>query len=36
MRQPDLYQLFHASPELFFEDLSRRLRGMDERIERLT
>lgn len=36
MRQPDLYQLFHASPELFFEDLSRRLRSMDERIERLS
>lgn len=36
MRQPDLYQLFHASPELFFEDLSRRLRTMDERIERLS
>ena len=36
MRQPDLYELFHASPDLFFEDLSRRLRTMDERIERLS
>jgi len=36
MRQTDLYHLFHASPELFFEDLSRRLRVIDERIERLT
>jgi hypothetical protein len=36
MQRPDLYQLFHASAELFFEDLSRRLHNMDERMERLS
>lgn len=36
MRQSDFYELFHASPEFFFDELSRKLKGMDERIERLS
>ncbi|WP_198377558.1 hypothetical protein [Neoroseomonas rubea] len=36
MQRPNLYQLFQASPELLFEDLSHRLRDMDERIQRLS
>jgi hypothetical protein len=36
MREPDLYQLFHASPGIFFEELSKKIKGLDERIDRLT
>lgn len=36
MRKVDLYQLFHASPEVFCEELSRRLGAIDERIARVS
>jgi hypothetical protein len=36
MRHGDFYQLFLASPEFFFDELTRRLKGIDERIDRLT
>lgn len=36
MRQANFYQLFHASPELFCEELSRRFNELDERLARMS